>query len=67
MQRPDMTIFVDWDKKHQFKQANKITHTHMSLFGRVEIFWPSDWRDNTHEFVQNLAPWLFIIVSFFSS
>ena len=24
-QRPDMTLAVDWDVKHQFKQTNKQT------------------------------------------
>ena len=24
-QRPDMTIAVDWDVKHQFKQTNKMS------------------------------------------
>ena len=26
-QRPDMTIAVDWDRKHQFKQTNKKVKT----------------------------------------
>ena len=34
MQRPDMTIAVDWE--HQFKQTNKQTNQHMSVKPRHE-------------------------------
>ena len=35
-QRPDMTVAVDWDVKHQFKQTNK-TSPSLELVGEFQL------------------------------
>ena len=42
-QRPDMTIAVDWDVKHQFKQTNKQTKFSLMII-YSEWLLPVDWQ-----------------------
>ena len=38
-QRSDMTIAVDWDVKHQFKQTNKQTNKRVLEGADVGVMW----------------------------